>query len=162
MEKIIEGAIFGDIALVKEELKKGANPDSQYRGYTSLQWAVQEGHLNIVEVLIEHGADIENRDEENGFSILDSAVGECAGKEHFQLENQMKIVQLLINKGVDVNGETANCSVLHTAAAYGLKEVVELLLNHGAKTDIKDSDDKLAFDFALEYGYKEIAELIKY
>jgi ankyrin repeat protein len=159
LENIIEGAIYGDLEMTKEAIINGINPETEYRGFTSLRWAVQEGHFEVARLLIEYGADLENREKENGFSIFDTAVGECSNTAN--LETQINIVQLLIDKGVDINGKTANGSVLHTACAYGMKEVVELLLRNGISINIKDSDSRFAIDYAAEYGHNEIVELIK-
>lgn len=159
LENIIEGAIYGNLHITKEALESGVNPDIEYRGYTSLRWAVQEGHFDVVKLLLDYGANYENLETENGFSILDTAVSECSNTEN--IETQMKIIQLLIDKGVDINGKTANGSVLHTACTYGMKEVVELLLRNGMKTNIKDSDSKFAFDYSTENGHNEITEFVK-
>ena len=145
--------------LIEEALKEGVNPDFKYRGYTALQWAVQESHLEAISILLENGADIENLNDDDGFSILDSAVGECSNSEKFDLK--IEVVKLLIEKGVNINGKTANGSVLHTACAYGLTEVVKLLLANNIKTDIRDSDSKLAIHYATEYEHNDIVKLIE-
>lgn len=159
LKKIIEGAFYGDLNLIEEALSEGVNPDFKYQGCSALQWAVQEGRKEPISLLLKNGADIENRDDENGYSIFDTAVGECSNLEEF--ESKFEIVRLLINEGVDINGETGNGSVLHTACAYGITKVVKLLLDNNIKTDMKDPDSKLAIEYAEEYGHKEIVELIK-
>jgi ankyrin repeat protein len=159
LDKIIEGAVYGDVNLIEEALKEGIDPDFKYRGHSALQWAVQESHKDAISMLLEGGADIENRDDDNGFSILDTAVGECSNLEEFELK--IEVVKLLIKKGVNINGETANGSVLHTACAYGLIEVVKLLLDNHIKANIKDSDSKLAIEYAKINEHKEIIKLIK-
>lgn len=151
LEKIIEGAIYGDTDLVQSALKKGVFPDTEYRGWTALRWAIQENHYDIVEILIKSGADIENRDQQERFSILDTAVGEC----------RIEIVKLLLKNGVDINGETANGSVLHTAVAYDMIDLVELLSNNGADLSTKDSDGFNPVEFAIKYSDKKTIKKLK-
>lgn len=159
LDSIIEGALYGDINLIKNSLSNGVNPNFKYRGYSALQWAVQEGQIEAISLLIENGADIETRDDQYGCSILDTAVGECSNSDKSKLK--LEVVKLLIEKGADINGKTDNGSVLHTACAYGLIEVVKLLLTYGIKTDLKDPESKLAIEYAKENGHNEIVKLIK-
>ena len=42
-----------------------------------------------------------------------------------------------------------------------VKAIVEVLLEHGADTSIKDDYGKTAYDYAVEKGFTEIAELVK-
>jgi hypothetical protein len=53
------------------------------------------------------------------------------------------IVRILLEAGEDPNrfnpvGGHSHCTPLHQAAAYGTMELVQLLLEHGARPDIKD------------------------
>merc|ERR1719187_1275277 len=54
-----EAACFGDIDGVKELMGKGVNVNSQHdiNGWTALHWAAKRNHLNIVNLLCNHGAD---------------------------------------------------------------------------------------------------------
>lgn len=58
-EKLREAACFGDIDGVKELITKGVNVNSQHdiNGWTALHWAAKRNHLNIVNKLLNHGAD---------------------------------------------------------------------------------------------------------
>lgn len=58
-EKLREAACFGDIDGVKELLGKGVNVNSQHdiNGWTALHWAAKRNHLNIVNLLCNHGAE---------------------------------------------------------------------------------------------------------
>jgi len=54
-----EAACFGDIEGVKELIARGVNTNSQHdiNGWTALHWAAKRNHLNIVNLLCNHGAD---------------------------------------------------------------------------------------------------------
>jgi len=58
-EKLREAACFGDIEGVKELIARGVNTNSQHdiNGWTALHWAAKRNHLNIVNLLCNHGAD---------------------------------------------------------------------------------------------------------
>ena len=52
----------------------------------------------------------------------------------------IKIVNLLIDYGVDVNKQYKNdLTPLMWAAGYGHLDVVKMLVNHGAKLNVKDN-----------------------
>jgi ankyrin repeat protein len=56
-------------------------------------------------------------------------------------------IQALINAGVDINAkDTGGNTPLHTAVRWNYPEVVELLLVHGARVDIKNDQGKTALD----------------
>lgn len=58
-EKLREAACFGDIDGVKELLARNVNVNAQHdiNGWTALHWAAKRNHLNIVNLLCNHGAD---------------------------------------------------------------------------------------------------------
>jgi len=58
-EKLREAACFGDIEGVKELISRAVNVNSQHdiNGWTALHWAAKRNHLNIVNLLCNHGAD---------------------------------------------------------------------------------------------------------
>ena len=71
----------------------------------------------------------------------------------------VSICEYLINKGIEVNDiQSTGSTALHGAAYYGQTNVVKLLLNYGAKTNIKNNFGHLPID---EAATKEIVELLK-
>ena len=71
----------------------------------------------------------------------------------------ISICEYLINKGIKVNDiQKTGSTALHGAAYYGQTNVVKLLLNYGAKTNIKNNFGHLAIDEAMT---DEIKNLIK-
>ena len=62
----------------------------------------------------------------------------------------------------DVNGQT----LLHVASESGFqnertKDFVWLLLDRGCDPTVQDNNGKTAYDYAVEKGYTEIAELLR-
>jgi hypothetical protein len=69
----------------------------------------------------------------------------------------ISICNYLINKGIDVNAvQKTGSTALHGAAYYGQTEVVKLLLNYGAKTNIYNNYGNLPIDEAMTEEIKKI------
>ncbi|KAH6813692.1 hypothetical protein C2S51_022710 [Perilla frutescens var. frutescens] len=94
------------------------------KGATPLQYAVKEGHVEIVEYLIEQGALVDMSDSK-GFTSLHYAV---------QKDNK-ELVKLLLIRGARIEADSVDGTPLQCAASRGNVETVKLLLDHGAKTD---------------------------
>jgi len=69
--------IAGDLESVRTILDHGANPNKRLRR-TALHWAVIYSRLDIAELLLERGADVNARDP-NGMSPLQDAAGLADG-----------------------------------------------------------------------------------
>ena len=100
-------------------------------GRTPLMLATQEGHNAAVAVLLEAGAD-PNHAGKQGETALFLAVDARATEAG----------HLLLAKGarVDPVELTWKATPLHFAAMLGYADFVELLLTHGARTDLKDAN----------------------
>ena len=103
-------------------LKAGANPDCNLEGMTPLLAACAEGNVSCVKILLEHGADVNER-AGNGVTAL--MMASFAGKP--------ECVKVLIQAGANVHaradeGETA----LEFAVLRGELECAKLLRAAGA------------------------------
>jgi ankyrin repeat protein len=126
------------------------NVNSILGGYAPLHWAAQEGFIEVAEILIETGADLNIKDD-SGFSPLYKAL------------DHMEMAELLVSKGADVNLRRNNNSTpLVTACAYGRSEMVDLLIRSGADVNASDDYGDTPIVFAVIYGHYDIVErLIK-
>jgi ankyrin repeat protein len=150
---IFEAAATGRIQRVRELLKqdpmlaKAYSPD----GWTALH--LNWGHLYIVELLLDSGADI-NALSRNKFvaTPLQGAV----------VRKRIELARLLIARGARVSprGEGGG-SPLHECAGNGAIEIARLLLDHGADINAKDDEGKTPLAIALEYKQAEIAKLLR-
>ncbi len=95
-------------------------------GYSALLFAASQGYVEIAELLIGAGADINGR-AGNGTSPL--VVATHSGHSEF--------AQLLLDKGADPNSIDAGYTALHAAILRGDLETVEALLEHGADPDVR-------------------------
>ena len=128
-------------------LDVGANSNSQdHEGRTPLLKAlVNPPHLVKVQTLLDAGAD-PNIPNHRGTFPLHAALA-----RNIQDETQFGLVQILLNtkSNIDVQDEEGR-TPLHLAARWGTAEIVQLLLDAGARDDIKTSDGAYPKDFSDE------------
>ncbi|EER13400.1 ankyrin repeat domain containing protein [Perkinsus marinus ATCC 50983] len=124
-----ETALFSAVRgghLYKAEflLDNGAAVDKEVWGRTALHEAVRVGAVDLMRLLLKHGAN-PNLIAKNGQTAL-----------HFAAVNgHPGAVELLVEEGVNLNAEdTLGWSALHWAAYKGHSNIVDLLLEHGANT----------------------------
>ncbi|XP_036716912.1 palmitoyltransferase ZDHHC13 isoform X2 [Balaenoptera musculus] len=181
-------AINNRLDLVKFYISKGAVVD-QLGGdlnSTPLHWAIRQGHLPMVILLLQYGADPTLIDGE-GFSSIHLAV----------LFQHMPIIAYLISKGqsvnmTDVNGQTPlmlsahkvlgpeptgfllkfNPSLnvvdkihqntpLHWAVAAGNVNAIDKLLEAGASLDIRNVKGETPLDMAQQNKNRLIIHMLK-
>ncbi|KAI3437743.1 hypothetical protein D9Q98_000191 [Chlorella vulgaris] len=94
------------------------------------------GHTTCCSLLLEEGADIEQRNVMGETPLIRSAHN-----GHF------KTVKFLVEHGADVNALDMgdNCA-LHWAAMRGHVEIVKLLLQRGADKHLRNKQDKVPID----------------
>ncbi len=115
-----------------------------------LHLAAECGHREIVELLLDRGADINARANYNR-----TALHLAAERGH------REIVELLLDRGADINIRTNyNRTALHIAALWGNREIAELLLDRGADIKIRDDDNLTALNLAIWKDNREITELL--
>lgn len=117
-------------------------PDWKYTpigDYTPLSLAAEEGHVRLVQLLLDEGTS-PNTPDPKGYLPLTRAVQRgCKGIVHMLLNNGA-----LINLK-DIDGETS----LFKAVFFKKKEMVELLLNRGADVNSKDKTGQTPLFFAM-------------
>ena len=153
---LYHATVNGDGAMVELLIANGADVNSTgSAGYTALEVAGMNDSLDIVKILLEHGADPNQRNLlwENG-TALHSVVN--FGK--------FKAAQMLMDAGADVNlatdgGMTPLISMLRIGR-FALSEALEitrLLLDAGANPNHQDAEGRSALHYA-KYG--EVIELL--
>ena len=150
---IFEAAATGRIQRVRELLKKDPTSAKAYSpdGWTALH--LNWGHLDIVELLLDSGADI-NAVSRNKF-VATPLQGAAVAK-------RFELARLLIARGAKLSprGEGGD-SPLHECAGNGAIEIARLLLDHGADINAKNDEGKTPLAIALEYKQPEIAKLLR-
>ena len=105
-----------------------------------------EGHIEIVELLLKHGADIDIR-EAMGKTMLLMAITWLEDNDIL-----LDTVEFLLTHGVDVNAQDDTfTSSLHLAGGYSFTwPVVTILLKHGADVNSQDNNCKTPLHRLLE------------
>lgn len=95
-EQLQDAARKGDAATVKRLLDEGVDVNTKFRyNATALFYACDHGHLEVVKVLLDRGADMSIKDTFYGFTPLMLATGPAQKKKPEHAE----IAKLLIQKG---------------------------------------------------------------
>ena len=150
----------GDVPLVKQLLtgikptalnKKLTDYSSPIQG-TPLQIACANGDLEIVQLLVEAGADKELKNTERK-SPLSIAVS----------NRHLEVVTYLLSAGADIHSKGPNnLQPIHFACSAGTRPIIELLLEKGADINTVDSLKSSLLDFTtnLEGGNLEAAQTL--
>jgi ankyrin repeat protein len=115
---------------------------------TPLIIAASYGHVEVVRLFLEGGADVQRGNIYNW-----NALHEAAYKGH------LEVCRLLLSWGANVNSVwKEKKTVLHEAAWYGQLSVVKLLVESGADVRLKDVNGWTAADYARSRGHKGVAD----
>lgn len=140
-----------------------------YWKWTPLILAAGQGHTAMVKLLLAKGAD-PNLHSRQGYTALHRAMTvsatTIAGTPGIPSLGSKDVVVALLNSGADINatGE-GGATPLMDAANYGNVQIVEILLNRGAKIDVRSSEGEnyTALLVAAERGHTQVVRsLLKY
>ena len=156
------------IEIVRMLLERGANPNMQTffrpvdvrgstntRGSTPLIRAANNGDLEVVKLLLEHGADATIYMADRQTPIHAVLAGRAPEPRALEL------IKILHDAGTDVNvialvhhmEEVRGGTALHYAVRKRYKEVIKLLASYGIDLDAKDQDGLTALDYTQSRGF---------
>ena len=152
---LFEACAVGSIKHVQSNLRQNPSLLNAFSpdGFQPLGLAAFFGHIEIVQFLIDSGADIDTPSKNN---MTVSPLNSAAAGGH------LEIARVLLEHGANPNFPQADGFVpLHAAAQNAQSKMVKLLLNYGADPRLKNKDGETAFDIASTSGYIELAQLLK-
>lgn len=185
--KLFYAAKKGDFDGVKKAINSGADFDVKDKGKTPLHWAAKNGHMDIVEYLIQQqGLDADEQDNEGKtplhYAVLedheeivnfltpvhaDVNMQDSKGNTPLHLtcsffgRKYINTVKLLIGKGANIDTENyAGERPLHKAAYEGYKEIVECLVKEGADVNAKDNKGETSLHMAAKEGHQDIVKFL--
>jgi ankyrin repeat protein len=119
-------------------------------GCTTLHWACKSGWVDMVQLLLDAGADFERTDKYRHTALHWACQSGCPD-----------VVQLLLNKGAKVDVvDKSNCTVLHRVSQRGLKEVAQLLLDKGANANASTQGGETPLHRACQGGHQDVVQLL--
>lgn len=151
----------------------------RHDGATALHVAAMSNHLEIVDLLLEHDADLNAIDDEFGATPAGWANerGRSEMVEYLYARGTVidlnraaafglidRIRELVADEGTDVNCLDGYGRPIHEASVWGHPEIVELLLEHRADPNLKNSEGRTALAVALrqvESGCKDTPIVIE-
>ena len=128
---VADAAMRGDVEAVRALLQQGADAnESQGDGMTGLHWAAQRGELEIAELLITAGANVNAGTRIGRYTPL-----HLAGRV-----GSAPMVDALIEAGSNVHAVTTNSGVtpLHLAAESGSADAIRALVDHGGDVNARE------------------------
>lgn len=146
-----EAALYGEVDKVKEFIDQDpslVNQGDEY-GFTALHQSAQEGHLKIIQYLIDKGADV-NATNEDGTTPL-------------HLVAYQEAVELLLKNGADIEAKNKDGETPLIISIFNQdsEEVIERLLMAGANIKAKNNDGQTALDIANMREEDEYAQILK-
>ncbi len=154
-------------------------------GRQAISIAASANRADLIELYVEHGADV-NYTPEDGWSPLLYSVSRQNKEATFKLvelgadvnvvsssgiplfyralkEGDTEVVDFLIKKGADINLQETNFgySPLNFASINGNTAIVNLLLENRADYMLADNNGVTPIQYASRYGHKEIVDLLK-
>jgi len=71
-----------------------------------------------------------------------------------------KVVQLLLDRGAQIEAANNGKTILMFAAEIGEEKVVQVLLDRGARIEAANEIGKTALMFAVHFGHEKVAQLL--
>lgn len=116
-----------------------------------LSLACRQGKQDIVELLLESGANVNHRNKAGNTPLLEA----CS-------QGHVSIARLLLDRNADIDAptETTYDSALTWACTLGNEEIVQLLLERNACVEHRTKDGCTALMFAALAGHAKVAKLL--
>ncbi|KAH7205024.1 hypothetical protein BKA60DRAFT_656100 [Fusarium oxysporum] len=163
-------ACLGGLAGAARDLAiEGADVNAQGGEYgNALQAASYNGNRDVVQLLLDKGADVSAQGGRYGNAL--QAASYNGNREGGKYSNALQavsskgnrdVVQLLLDKGADVNawgGQYGNA--LQAASYNGNRDVIQLLLDKGADVNARGGWHGNALQAALNEGHQEVVQLL--
>lgn len=156
---------FRDVVELLIQHGADINAREKQHGFTPLHYAVFGGSKEVVGVLLDHGV------QANPLIPPDAAAGRYVSPLHLAAHyGDLAICKLLVARGADVNSKlpTENSlwihptqrMPLHHAAESGNGELVRFLVEHGAQTNVADSEGQTPLLVASRHADTTVVETL--
>ncbi len=148
---------LASVGLPKKDAFEAGSPAGVSPSETALYLAAGAQDIELMQLMIAKGANV-NHETDKGWTPLMVSVGRTnkrpamAGATLINLKPAAKRIEaatLLLDHGAKINaGDKTGITTLHAMAGQGEDAVVEFLVGHGAKLDLRDNSNRMALDVA--------------
>ncbi|XP_067128352.1 E3 ubiquitin-protein ligase MIB1 [Centruroides vittatus] len=130
-EELVKAAANGDAQKCEEIMKRPeADVNGMFASHTALQAASQNGHVEVIKILLRHNADVEIEDKDGDRAVHHAAFGD-----------EPVVMELLARANADLNARNKRRQTpLHIAVNKGHVGVVRILLELGCHPSLQDSE----------------------
>ena len=159
----VQTAGYGSVVSpVRRTNRADVNAHEGWYGQTALMWAAAAGHADIVRILLEAGANVDEhshaidtprRNLESTYGNVDYPKGGLTALHFAAREGQREAVQALIDGGADldaVDEEGANALIF--AVTSGHLDIATLLLEAGADPNVADTYGRTVLFAAADWN----------
>ena len=161
-------------------LKHGADPNNEQQSQLStLATAAYEGYDDIIELLLQYGANVESADPTGDnplhWAVSNNRLGSVrlllshgaeidpVGCDHSTplisaaMNDRVEMAELLVKEGANVNarGQFGKTAIMLSIHARNPIPMLQLLVDNGARLDIRDHSGATVLDQARQCGYTE-------
>lgn len=140
--------------IIEDEFQLYPRGYPSYHGQVPLMAAASMGNAEIVEVLLDAGADPNYRNSYGRDALINAALS-----LESEYQDQLPVIKKLLKRGADPNHTEKNFqSAIQLAAYFNHVEAIKMILNSGLITETFNLEK--ALDKAKKNGNKEICDLI--
>jgi ankyrin repeat protein len=153
---IFEAATVGDVLRLEDILASDPGAVHAYSGdgWTPLHLAAAFGTSAAVDMLLQHGAQVD--------AVSKNPQRNQALHAALALGRDRDTVRLLLAHGADPNAtQDGGFTPLFSAATAKRQDLVDMLIDGGARAHHRNDMGKSAADFARERGHAELAERLE-
>ena len=171
-------------------MRNGLDINKKYKDrshhFKLLHYATEVENLNVIKILIENGANINENNDISQTPLHISLIRKAREIAKFLIRNGASvnlkvkidnetvtplhlailyswqdIIEHLVTNGADINAlDWCNDSPLHYAVQTNNEEAVKLLLKNAADLSIKNGNNQTALDVAKDKKYQQILEIL--
>lgn len=158
---VFQAAQSGDASRLNDILEaysSYANTENS-DGLTPLGFAAHFGNRGAVQILIDHGADIDAV----SHSKISFIPSNTALHAAIAGERNVEVIQTLLthNAGTNILDSDGQTSLQTAAFHTDNVEIIRLLIQHGANANAKDAGGNTAMSIAVEQGNQSVAEFLR-
>lgn len=149
---LMEAASSGHVGIARILLERGAgiNTHSTEFKESALTLACYKGHLEMVQFLLDEGADHEHKTDEMHTALMEASM-----------DGHVEVARLLLDHGAQVNMPTDSFeSPLTLAACGGHTKLASLLLERGANIEEVNDEGYTPLMEAAREGHEEMVALL--